>query len=247
MPGQACIFKAFRASFTLVAARYVTAGNAAEGGDLPLGEGAAVIQPVAQTDDMGLPGIEAGADAPTHLGTGIPEVQRFQHVVLHAEHIHQREGAAVPLGIQTFGQGQLPLQLPLGAEVHEDLIFNASAGIGGQAHVFVRLEGGHPLDEADGTDGEQVVLISALGVVFFDDVRHQAQVMLNELAAGIRIPPGHSLQQELLLLPLEGGRKRPRGPRQTQGEKQSVEREQQPCRPHSDHLRRSVCRPCVSL
>ena len=53
--------------------------------------------------------------------------------------------------------------------MHQDLIFNTPAGIGGQPDVFVRLKGGDPLDEADGANGDQVVLVPGLGVVFFGE------------------------------------------------------------------------------
>ena len=72
------------------------------------------------------------------------------------------------------------LQLPLGAEVHQDLVFDTAGGIGGQAHVLVRLEGTDPLDQSDGADGDQIVLIPVGRIVLFHDVRHQAQVVLDE-------------------------------------------------------------------
>ena len=44
--------KAFRASFTLVASRYIAPGNAECGGDLPLGQGDGAAKTVPQTDDL---------------------------------------------------------------------------------------------------------------------------------------------------------------------------------------------------
>lgn len=46
------IFKAFRASLTLVPARYIAAGNVEGGGDLPLGQGDSTAQSIAQADDL---------------------------------------------------------------------------------------------------------------------------------------------------------------------------------------------------
>ena len=46
------IFKAFRASLTLVPARYIAPGNAECGGDLPLGQGDGAAKTVPQTDDL---------------------------------------------------------------------------------------------------------------------------------------------------------------------------------------------------
>lgn len=56
MPGKPLIFKAFRASLTLVPAGYVGAGDMVGGGHLTLGLGHTAIQTVAAADDVGLPG-----------------------------------------------------------------------------------------------------------------------------------------------------------------------------------------------
>lgn len=58
------IFKAFRASFTLVAARYIGPADAAELGGLFLGHGGRAVKAVAQADDLCLPFGQAGLDAP---------------------------------------------------------------------------------------------------------------------------------------------------------------------------------------
>ena len=54
-------------------------------------------------------------------------------------------------------------------------------------------------------------------------MRHQPQVVLNQLIPGVRIPPGHPLQAVLLLLPAEGPGKGACIPRQPQGEKKSIQ------------------------
>ena len=59
--------------------------------------------------------------------------------------------------------------------MHKDLIFNAPAGIGSQAHVLVRLEGGDSLDQPDGTNGDQIVLISGLGIVLLGRVKQKEE------------------------------------------------------------------------
>ena len=48
--------KAFRASFILVAAGYIGAGNAEGGGHFPLGQRQGAAQTVPQADDLRLPG-----------------------------------------------------------------------------------------------------------------------------------------------------------------------------------------------
>ena len=63
----------------------------------------------------------------------------------------------------------------------EDSIFDAPAGIGGEACPAGSVEGVYGFQQADGADGDQVFLIAGLGVVFFGDVRHQPQVVADEL------------------------------------------------------------------
>lgn len=48
-----------------------------------------------------------------------------------------------------------------------DSIFYAAASVGGQPHIFVRFECGYPFDQADGPDGDQIVLVAGGGVIFF--------------------------------------------------------------------------------
>jgi len=51
--------------------------------------------------------------------------------------------------------------------MHEDLIFHAPCGVGCQARAFGRIKGGDPLDQTNGSNGDQILLIRRLGVVFF--------------------------------------------------------------------------------
>lgn len=109
-------------ALAIAAARYIGAGDAALGRDLPLGQGRAGIQAVPEGDDHGLPLVQASLDAPAHLGAGVTGIQLLQHIVVHADGVHQRQGVAVPIPVNGIRQGDLPLQLPLGAEVHQDLV-----------------------------------------------------------------------------------------------------------------------------
>ena len=114
--------KAFRASFTLAAAGYIGPGDAALGGDFPLGQGRAGVESVAQGDDHGLPLVQALGHAPAHLGAGVPGIQLLQHIIVHADGIQKGQGVPIPVPVDGVGQGHLSLELPLGAEVHQDFI-----------------------------------------------------------------------------------------------------------------------------
>ena len=159
--------KAFRASFALAAAGYIRPGDAALGGDFPLGQGWAGVEPVSQGDHHGLPLVQALGHAPAHLGTGIPGIQFLQHIVVHADGVQKGQGVPIPVPVDGVGQGHLTLELPLGAEVHQDFILNAPGGVSSQADILIRLEGADALDQADGADGNQVVLVAVGGVILF--------------------------------------------------------------------------------
>ena len=167
MPGKPLIFKAFRASFTLMTAGYIGPADTAPGSHLPLRPWRLVIQSVAQGDDGPLPGVEALPHTLPHSPARIPGIQILEHVVIHSNDIHQGQGIAVPAVFHGIGQGDLPLEFLLRPEVHEDLIFNTPGGIGGQAHVLICFKGRYPFDEANGADGDQVVLVPGLSVIFF--------------------------------------------------------------------------------
>ena len=190
--------KAFRASLTLVPAGYIAPRDPAPGGDLPLGLGRLAVQAVALDDDPPLPLGEALLHISADLKAGVPGVQVLQHVIVHAQHVHQGQGVPLPVRVQGVRQGDLPLELPLGAEIHQDLILDAPGGIGGQADVLVRREGGDALDEPDGADGDQVVLPAGLRVVLLHDVGHQPEVVLDEDVPGLLV----SCRQALQALPL---------------------------------------------
>jgi len=51
----------------------------------------------------------------------------------------------------------------------EDSIFNTSAGVGGEADALVGAERVHRLNQSDGADGDQILLIVRLRVVLFED------------------------------------------------------------------------------
>ena len=122
MPGQACVFKAFRASLTLVPAGYIGPADAAPGGHLPLGPGRPVVQTVPLDDDRPLPGRQADIHAAAHLPLGVPGIQLLQHGVIHRDDIHQRKSPPLPRRLQRVRQGDLTLQLFSAAEIHEDFI-----------------------------------------------------------------------------------------------------------------------------
>lgn len=97
---------------------YIAAADTALLGDLPLGEGIFPRKTVAEGDDQLFPFIQVFLHTYPHRLSGILGGKVLQHVVVHPDHIHQGQGSGLPLCVQGVGEGDLPLEFPLGPEVH---------------------------------------------------------------------------------------------------------------------------------
>ena len=159
----------------LLDAGYIGPGDAEGGGNLPLGQGNGSSQTVPQADDLGLPGGQALVDQAAELERCVPVVEILQHGVIHPYHVHQLQGVALLVRVDGVRQGDLTLELFLAAEVHQDLVFNTPGGVGGQPGALLRVKAGDPLDEADGADGDEILLIGALGIVLFEQVKQKEE------------------------------------------------------------------------
>ncbi len=90
----------------------------------------------------------------------------------------------------------------------EDSFFYTTCRIGGKAGSLGIVKGRDCLNESNGADRNQVILILVVGVVFFDNVGNQPQIVLNELVAGLGISLFDSLKALLFLL---GGKRLGKG------------------------------------
>lgn len=122
MPGQACVFKAFRASLTLVPTRYIAPADAVQSRHLLLGLGQSSVQSVAPPDDIGLPLRQHLRHQPPDELAVLLVLQLLQHGVLLAHHIAEVQGISLRPRLDGVRQRHLPLQLPLRPEVHQYLI-----------------------------------------------------------------------------------------------------------------------------
>ena len=85
---KTCLHQAFRALFTLAAARYIGAADAAQRRDFPLGARRAVIQSISQGNDSALSGCQAGIHTAADPYAGIPGIQLLQHIIVYGDYIH---------------------------------------------------------------------------------------------------------------------------------------------------------------
>ena len=66
----------------------------------------------------------------------------------------------------------------------EDSIFNAAACISGKQRLACGIKGIYRFHQPDGADGNKILLITRQGVIFFYDVRHQPQIVADQLFPG---------------------------------------------------------------
>src|SRR5699024_1893676 len=74
------------------------------------------------------------------------------------------------------------------------------AGIGGKSGPAGAVESANRFDQADGADADEVVLVAGQGVVFFGDVGHKAQVVLDDRFPCGRVAGAQSRESGGLLL-----------------------------------------------
>ena len=89
----------------------------------------------------------------------------------------------------------------------EDSIFNAAAGIGGKPRLAGGIKGIYRFHQPDGADGNKILLIARQGVIFFYDVRHQPQIVADQLFPGGGIPGAQGTESSSLLPGCERTRK----------------------------------------
>ena len=76
----------------------------------------------------------------------------------------------------------------------EDSIFNAAAGVGGKPRLACGIKGIYRFHQPDGADGNKILLIARQGVIFFYDMRHQPQIVPDQLFPGGGIPGAQSAE-----------------------------------------------------
>ena len=85
------------------------------------------------------------------------------------------------------------------SDMHQDFVFNAPGSVGGQLDVLLPAVGTYRFDEANGSDGNEVLNVHPCVLKPAGDVDHQAEVALNEDALRLLFSRLHPDQVILLL------------------------------------------------
>ena len=90
------------------------------------------------------------------------------------------------------------------ADVHQNLVFDTPGSVSRQLDLLVQPVGADGLDQADGTNGNQVLQVDAGVFKPPGNVNYQPQVVLYQTLFGRFVPPLQGFQGFLLLLSLQG-------------------------------------------
>ena len=93
------------------------------------------------------------------------QVDLVVDVAFICQNVLEREGVAVLVCVDGIAHEDVLRKFAPAAEVHEDFIFNAPARIGSEFGALFAVEGGNGLNEPDGPDGDEIVLILEAGVI----------------------------------------------------------------------------------
>ena len=164
-----------------------------------LGAFHAVGQAEAQLHDPALPGRKAVHGAAQTGALGVLLQLLAHHILVAAEDVRQQQLVAVAVHIQRLVKAGLLAAVGGLAQVHQDLVADAAAGVGGQLDAAFRREGVHGLDQPDGADADQVLGGHTAVLVLFGKVHHQPQIVQDERIAGVCLSGGHAGQQGFFL------------------------------------------------
>ena len=113
--------------------------------------------------------LNAAFDAPVH------------GIAVRPENIRKKQLVALEIGVEGLVEGDFALELGGAPQIHQDFILDAARGIRRELDVLVRTEGVDRLDEPDGADGDEIVLVDARVLKFLRNIDDEPQIVLDEL------------------------------------------------------------------
>ena len=184
----------------------VALGDAQHIGDLLLRVLPLPVKAEAQADDLALAPLKPLHRLEQHPPLGVVLERAADLVLVGAEDVRKQQLVAVPVGVERLVDAQLRALRARLAQMHEDLVLDAAAGIGRELDVLSGVEGVDGLDQPDRADGDQILDVDAGVLEAARDEDHQAQVVLDEEPARGVIADVERADRRLLVLSLQGRR-----------------------------------------
>ena len=140
-------------------------------------QGRTAVKTIPHGEDFHFPHGKAFPDIPAELFRFDAAVQLIAYAVFSGHDVHERQDISVLIRVDGLVHGDILCVLLRGAEKHENFVFYASRSVAGKAYSFGIVKCVGSFNEADGADGNQIILIIGSGIVFFYDMSYQAQVV----------------------------------------------------------------------
>jgi len=123
------------------------------------------IDPVAQPQDLFFTLGEAPAHEIAQLIVQLTIGNVFKQILFGADHIHQRQRTTILARFDVFREGNVGAAFLLRAKIHQYFVLHTAGCVGRKSGSFCLIVGGNALNQTDGTDGNQIILVRSLGVV----------------------------------------------------------------------------------
>ena len=134
----------------------------------------------------------------THLNFQTDGVDDF--VIIRPENIIETDLISVLVHADGLVQRNFRFEFSACPDAHQDFIFNAAGSISGKPGTFFTGICIDCLNQADGTDGNQIILAEGGSGVFFCNMCNKAQVVFNQNISCLRYILLHLLYIKLFFL-----------------------------------------------
>ena len=104
------------------------------------------------------------------------------HILLRSEDIRQKKLISIPVYIERLIDRDLHPCLVISPQIHQNLVLNAPGRVRGKLDLFFRIERVDCLDEADGSNRNQILHTNSCIIKFLCDVDDETQVVFDQLA-----------------------------------------------------------------
>ena len=108
-----------------------------------------IVQSIAELHNPALPWIQPADGVVQQILFNLILNIMVNHILIRSQDIREKQLISIPIHIQRLVNGDLQPCLAVAPQIHEDLILDASGGVGRQLNIFVRLKGIDRLNQAN--------------------------------------------------------------------------------------------------
>ena len=106
----------------------------------------------------------------------------IDHILLRSEDIGQEQFISIPVHIERLINRNFHARLVVSPQIHQNLVLDAPGRVRGKLDLFFRIERVNCLDEADGSNRNQILHTNSCIIKFLCNVDDETQVVFDQLA-----------------------------------------------------------------